>query len=565
MNWTPDPLGCVLACVLESASADVLLLSSAALALALLLLLYGLIRRVSGGGAFDIRRHYNRISEASGEVFFELDVQSRHLTWTSDLGSRFLGYSIGELTFHESTLLSLVHRMDVEPLRRAWEQLVHNERLDLEVRLLKKDGQWCWVHIIGVPEVNRRGQVTRVLGVVRNTQELHETQEALAEARRLETVGTMAGGIAHEFNNHLTPVRGYIEMTLDQLDRGHPAIEGLQTALNRVEYCSDLVSQIQAYGRKSLLLPKPSELTRILPSVLRVALSVERDRATNVSLEEQWPPLLPTVWLDQAQFQQAITHLVRNSLQAMPKGGKLTIHAEEVYLDGRQCENRRGARPGDFVCVSVADTGVGISVEHRERVLDPFYTTHGRSEARGMGLKMVQGMVAQHGGWLELLSEAGKGTEVKLFFPVKKADEKTAAAAEADADGTMKVLPAALVGRMLVADDESFIRDIVRRVFSAEGWTVEEAADHSEVWSAVKDKTYDLLILDVTMPGPSVESTVAEVLRTLPRAKILMISGFARDTRVEQLLTMGNIEFLGKPFSPKEILSRVDRMMAEPG
>ncbi|OQW96055.1 MAG: hypothetical protein BWK77_06490 [Verrucomicrobia bacterium A1] len=460
-----------------------------------------------------------------------------------------------------------MHRLDHQPLQRAWEQLVHNERLDLEVRLLKKDGQWCWVHIIAVPEQDRGGRVERVVGVVRNTQELHETQDALAEARRLETVGTMAGGIAHEFNNHLTPVRGYIELALDQLGRGHPAAEGLNTALNRVEYCSDLVSQIQAYGRKSLLLPKPTELTRILPSVLRVALSVEREKAAKVSFQEQWPPMLPTVWLDQGQFQQAITHLVRNSLQAMPKGGKLIVRADEIYLDDRQCENRAGARPGDFVRVSVADTGVGISPEHREHVLDPFYTTHGRSEARGMGLKMVQGMAAQHGGWLEIASEPGKGTEVSLFFPVKKVDEKQAAAAKTDADGTMKVLPAAPVGRVLVADDESFIREIVRRVFETEGWVVDEASDHSEVSQLIKEKPteYDLFILDVTMPGPSAESTVAEILRGLPRAKILMISGFSRDSRVDHLLAMGNIEFLGKPFSPKEILSRVDRMMAEPG
>lgn len=570
MNRASWPAGC-LPSSLGWASPDDVLVGSA-IALSILLLALGIIRRIRRGKsslAADIADHYRLIAQASGEVFFELDVRSRFIAWTSDLGAGFLGYNPGEITLQEASLLGLVHRLDLEPMKRAWERLLLGERLDMEVRLLKKDGQWCWVHILAVPQTDGSRKVTRIVGVVRNTQELHETQEALAEARRLETVGTMAGGIAHEFNNHLTPVRGYIEMAIDQLGPDHPAAQDLRTALGRVEYCSELVSQIQAYGRKSLLLPKPIEVNRILPSLVRVAMSTSmgREKAGKVSLVEQWPPILPTIWVDQAQLQQAVIALIRNALQAMPKGGTLTIRADEIYLDQSQCDERRGARPGDFVQISVTDTGVGISADELERVLEPFYTTRRRDEARGMGLKMVQGMVSQHGGWLEISSEVGQGTQVRLFFPVRKVKEVKAPRERPDADGTVRVLAAAPLGRMLVADDEEFIRDIITRVFENEGWDVEQAADNAEVWQLLKDKpaAYDLIILDVTMPGPTAEETLVEIARTQPRTKILLISGFARDSRVDQLIEMGNAEFLGKPFSPKEILSRVDRMMAEPG
>ena len=569
MNRTLLPSGCLPSSLGGDASGDVLL--GTALALSILLLGLCIVRRRCWGGSAaqtGIADHYRLIAQSSGEVFFELDVKSRFIAWTSDLGAGFLGYNPGEITLQESSLLSLVHRLDLEPMKKAWERLLLGERLDMEVRLLKKDSQWCWVHILAVPQTSPAGKIGRIVGVVRNTQELHETQDALAEARRLETVGTMAGGIAHEFNNHLTPVRGYIEMALDQVGPDHPAAESLRTALGRVEYCSDLVSQIQAYGRKSLLLPKPVEVNRVLPSLVRVAMSTSmgRERAGKVSLVEQWPPTLPTIWVDQAQLQQAIIALIRNSLQAMPKGGTLTIRAEESYLDAKDCIDRHGARPGDFVQISVVDTGAGISRDVLEHVLDPFYTTRS-GEARGMGLKMVQGMVSQHGGWLEISSEVGRGTRVSLFFPVKKVKEVQAPRERPDADGTVHVLPAAPLGRMLVADDEEFIRDIIKRVFENEGWEVEQAVDNAEVWQLLKERpdAYDLIILDVTMPGPTAEETVAEIARTQPRTKILVISGFARDSRVDQLIEMGNAEFMGKPFSPKEILSRVDRMMAEPG
>ena len=556
------------ACFSGVVSEGALLFFAALLCCALLVLFLLRCRRQASnicalpGQTPGLADQYKLIAKASGEVFFDYNIESGQFSWTADIGASFLGYKPGELDLQQDKLLELAHRLDRPAMDKALPQLRQNARLDIEVRMQKADGDWCWIHLIAIPVTSPDG-TARMVGVARNTQELHETQEALAEARRLETVGTLAGGIAHEFNNHLTPVRGYIEMALDQIGGGHPAADGLKTALDRVEYCSELVSQIQAYGRRSLLLPKPVELTRILPSMVRVAMAMHREHAPRIILTEQWPPNLPTVWMDQTQFQQAIIHLIRNSVQAMPNGGTLTIRAEEVNLRQADCAGQRDARPGHFIRVSVTDTGIGIAVEHLERVLDPFYTTHNRGLARGMGLKMVQGMAAQHGGWLEIKSEPGKGTAVFLLFPVRKLEAGHGAVVKPSADGTMRVLPAAPIGRMLVADDEMFIRDIVRRSFETEGWIVDQAGDNDEVLRLAGQHTYELMVLDVTMPGPTIEDTLAQLAKAFPQTRILLISGFARDSRIDQLLELAAAEFMGKPFSPREIIARVDRMMGE--
>jgi PAS domain S-box-containing protein len=507
--------------------------------------------------------YYRLIAQATGDVAFEYDHQTDKFNWTSDLGADLLGYLPGEIHIDHELFNGLVHEDDREEFKKRWELLKQNTRVGMEFRLRHKDGQWHWLHMDAVPQTRHDHRVVRSVGVIRRTQEYHNAQDALAEARRLETIGTMAGGIAHEFNNHLTPIRGYLELALDELDPDHPSVDGLRTALDRVEYCADLVAQIQAYGRKSVIVPKPADLARLLPGVIRMALSLMRESSGTTTLAENIPETLPSVMLDQRQFQQAMVHLIRNGIEAMPRGGVLKISAEEVYVHKQHAA--RHPKSGRFICINVVDTGEGILPEHQPHIFDPFFTTRGRARARGMGLPMVQGMVAQHDGWIEIQSKVGVGTHVRMYLPVMQAPAGAAAATVSDRDGTMAVLPAAPVGIMLVADDEESIRDIVRRVFQKEGWRVEEAENGTDAVSRFSDRhaNIDVLVLDLTMPGPPAEDSIRLIKGIRPDTRILLMSGYARDERVDKLHQSAGVEFISKPFSPKEILSRVDEMMAE--
>jgi len=523
-------------------------------------------RALRRGALDDDSDRLKRIVEASGDIVFEFDAERRTIHCSADLGAQMLNYGPNEICLDVQHPERLVHEADRKAFADCWSELAANHPVELEFRLRKRDGQWCWVQLVAVPMDGKDGTAARAVGVLRNTQELHAAEEALSESRRTETVGTMAGGLAHEFNNHLTPIRGYLELAVDELGGDHEVTEGLRTALERVEYCADLVAQIQAYGRKSLLLPKPEDVSRLLPTMIRLAMSMDRQKAEKVTLIEEIPETLPEILVDKGQLQEALTQLVNNAVEAMPDGGTLTIVAEEVYIH-RQTGRRREAKPGAYVCIRVIDSGEGVQPEHQPHIFDPFFTTRGRAKARGMGLSMVQGMVAQHDGWIELHSTPGKGTHVYLFLPVQPAEAAVAGSApshfRAD-DDAMVALPAAPVGRLLVADDESPVRQIVRRVFEKEGWKVEEAADSGQVLDrfARGPQDIDLLILDLAMPGPPVEQVLATILTAREEVKILLISGFDRDDRIEKLSNRPEVDFIGKPFSPKQLLSKVDDVLA---
>jgi signal transduction histidine kinase/CheY-like chemotaxis protein len=508
-------------------------------------------------------RYYQLIAQASGDVFFSVSFAENRFTWRADLGHEFMDYLPGELDPQPENFEHWIHPSNSEVWQTVWADLLRGKPVSIELRLKRKDNQGCWVHMVAVP-VEQEEHTGRAVGLVRKTQHIHAVQEDLAEARRLQTVGTMASGIAHEFNNHLTPIRGFVELALDHLGADHPVSEGLQTALDRVEYCAELVYQIQAYGRKSLLLPEPVDAKRLLPSVIRIAISTTRQGSAPITLKEKYPEDMPVLWVDQAQFQQGVVQLVKNAMEAMPDGGTLTVRAESIFVGNRDSQGLKEARSGAFVCISIIDSGVGISQTNLEHIFDPFFTTHNRVDKRGLGLSMVQGMVAQHGGWLEIRTEEGRGTEVRMFLPLRKEARKDAEPI-VDADGTMQVLPAAPLGKMLVGDDETLIRSLVRKVFEGEGWSVEECASFDDVLSHVRSDSFDadLLVLDLTMSGPPVEDVVEEVVKLHPDVKILIISGFGRDKRVEHLLEVSKGEFVGKPFSPKNLLSKVDELMAQ--
>jgi signal transduction histidine kinase/ActR/RegA family two-component response regulator len=507
------------------------------------------------------RENFRRLAEQMGDILFEYFPSQKRIRWMSDLSTQLLGYLPGELTITPEVFTGLAFETDRELLAQAWKDLAKGNTVNLETRLKKKDDTWIWIRFTAYSIKDEGGR--KGVGMVRKTQQLHAAEEALGEARRMETVGTMAGGIAHEFNNHLTPIRGYLELALADLGPDHDYADGLKIALERVHYCAELVGQIQAYGRKTLLMPQPVDLTRLVPTMARMAMSTRQKQAEKITLVEEFEPELPQALIDYGQFQQAITQLVNNAFDAMPGGGELTLAIREKYIDHSQGSRKAGS--GSYLCVSVIDNGEGIRNEHLPSIFDPFFTTRGRAQAKGMGLSMVQGMVAQHKGYVEVESTCGQGTEVRLMLPVRA--NQTLAGDQAPKDkqaNGMRILPMAKTGLLLVADDELPIRALVKRIYEREGWDVIEAADANRVLEMLEDKEKapDLLVLDLTMPGPPPEETVEHIRSRKLKTKILLISGFSKNERISRLSLHKGVEYLAKPFSPDELLASVDALMA---
>ena len=500
------------------------------------------------------------LAEASGDILFSLASDQEHIQWQKDVASSLLGFEPGSMAVTAASFPTLVADPDRQAFQDAWARLLAKTPTTLEFRMVRHDGRMQWVQMIALESPDQPG---RIVGLLRDTQARHEEKEALAEARRQETIGTMAGGIAHEFNNHLTPIRGYIELALDYLGEGHPVSEGLQTALNRVEYCTQLVSQIQAYGQQSFLRKERLQIGALLPSIIRVALSTEPEQAERITLDRKWPDALPPVSADRGQFQQAISHLIQNALNAMPQGGHLSVHVEEKTAAWPRALSLRQKKPGTYLCIAISDTGRGIHPDHLDHIFEPFFSANGRSGSRGMGLPMVQGMAAQHDGWVDVRSQVGQGTTVELYLPTLPTEE-SASDRDVDADGTMSVLPAAQIGRMYIADDEESIRLLIGKIFDAEGWEVDSGGDYDEVYEEIVERKtpYDLLVLDIMMPGRGAEETVSRIADLFPDIKIIFISGHTKDARIEKLMEKTHSTFISKPFSPRDLLTAVDSIMA---
>lgn len=491
-----------------------------------------------------------------------MDPHTLHLKWMADPGALLLGYKEGELDVQLPILRDVVLNSDRTVLEEALERLTQGHVVKEDIRLRRRNGEFCWVQLCGGSIAAGVGQVKRIAGVLRDVQDAYTSLNALYEERRMESVGNIASGIAHEFNNLLTPISGYIEMSLDQLGENHSLSPGLRTAQNRVRYAADLVSQIQTYGRKSMLARERVNLKRLIPPSLRMSIASFPDVSNRISVRENWPPDLPDVWADRGQLQQALRHLFRNAIEAMPEGGQLTTEAVAVNEESEPIEGdgeNRGQHA--FVRIRVIDTGKGINAADLPRIFDPFFTTHGRALARGMGLPTVEGMAVQHGGRVEVKSEEGAGSEVALYLPTRSKGIEVLQQ-QVDADGTMKVERAALPDRLLVADDEAFIRRLIQKIFHAEGWKVDEASNYDEVVRQVEEKgaVYSLIILDLTMPGHSAEKGVELIRRVDPNVQFLFVSGFSRDERVDRLIEEVGGSFMNKPFSPSTLLTTVDQL-----
>ena len=535
----------------------------AATLLLFLLFAYFTYRFARIGVQLRTANRYRFTAEASGGVSFEFDMASRVIHWVDLDRLQFLGFDSPD-DLQIGTSYNRVHPDDRASLEQSWDNFETGRKADLQIRLRTPTKNWVWFSLSAIPIKGYRGRYTKAIGVLRSTEALNEIQSRIAENRRVETVGTIAGGIAHEFNNHLTPVRGFIELALDDLPSDHPSYDGLQTALDRVIHCSELVSQIQAYGRKSLLVMRSVNLADLLDEAVQSAMKIHYGLAKNVSLKQAWPKTLPKTQVDERQFTQAIAHLIRNSFEAMRKGGRLTVTASEKWVDENTSLKKRHAEPGHFVAVSVRDTGSGIAHQHLDRVMDPFYTTHGRARAQGMGLSMVYGMMAQLGGWMDIVTSPNRGTEIVLYFPV---DDPCAPMDIVDSPSdpmtNMVELPVKEVGRILAADDEVFIRGLVRTMFEGKGWIVDEAEDHDDVVATFggEGPNYDLVLLDLAMPGVSAEESISAILTASPNTKILIASGKRQDDEVDRMMLHPGVDFIPKPYSPKELMAKVDVMM----
>ncbi|MHB1025568.1 MAG: PAS domain-containing hybrid sensor histidine kinase/response regulator [Desulfobacteria bacterium] len=373
-------------------------------------------------------------------------------------------------------------------------------------------------------------------------------QAQLIKAQKLEAIGHLAGGIAHDFNNLLTGILGYANL-LSIKEGIDPEVSKAAGIIQRsAERASQLTAQLLGFAEQGKNLTVPVELGRVIASVTGV---IERTQDPRIRIVTAIRPEGGSVLGDPSQLDQVVMNLAINACDAMPLGGQLKITTEPTTLDEAFCREREWMSPGKYLLLSVSDTGVGISPENLERIFAPFFTTKAQGKGTGLGLSMVFGIVKNHGGCVDVRSEAGAGSVFRVYLP------ESPEGAMKEKEATVQALPRGR-GKILLVDDQEPVREVAKDMLEALGYEVITAADGLEGISRYRDlwREIDLVILDMVMPNLSGGDCFRRMKEINPKARVVLSSGYSMDGTIQNVMNEGILAFIQKPYRLEE-LSRV--------
>jgi signal transduction histidine kinase len=381
--------------------------------------------------------------------------------------------------------------------------------------------------------------------------------QQLVQAEKMQAIGRLAGGVAHDFNNVPTIIMGYAQQLIDFPDANPDAVQNnanqIITASNRA---AALTRQLLAFGRKQVLQPTVVNLNEIIVDLDKM---VRRLISENVEIVTRPATKLGTVKADPGQIEQVLLNLVINARDAMPHGGTLTVETANVELDQAYADDHAGVRPGPYVVLAVSDTGVGMDAETQAHIFEPFFTTKEMGKGSGLGLATVYGVVQQSGGHLSVYSEPGRGSTFKVYLP--RAGDVT------EPLPASPVQQPAMRGKetILVAEDDRQVRDLAVAILKACGYLVLELenANDAEQVCQQHDGEIDLLLTDVVMREVSGPDLARTVQRVRPEIKVLFMSGYTDSAIVHQGVLNPGIAFLPKPFTPSTLAGRVRQVLDE--
>jgi PAS domain S-box-containing protein len=383
--------------------------------------------------------------------------------------------------------------------------------------------------------------------------------EQLRQAQKMEAVGRLAGGVAHDFNNILTAILGFCELGMDDAESApaHAAI--LREIMQASQRAANLTRQLLALSRRQVFQPEMLDLNNVIASTEKL---LGRLIGEHIHLATKFDPKLGLVRADPGQIEQVILNLVVNARDAMPQGGRLSIRTHGLDLTGQTIGPTANLRPGRYALIVVGDTGEGIDESILGRIFEPFFTTKGQNRGTGLGLSTVYGIVTQSGGDIVCQSAPGQGTVFQIYLPIV---EGIAAERPAPAPAPLRA-PADTV-HLLLAEDDPIVRALIQKTLLRQGYRVREADCGAAAFAIASDPgvPIDLLLTDVIMPDFSGVELVRRLAPLRPGLKVLYISGYS-DSEIEQLgIYQGTAAMLGKPFGSQDLVAKIEAVLASPG
>lgn len=424
---------------------------------------------------------------------------------------------------------------------------------DYEVPFRRKDGEQVAVLLTTSIVRDEKGRIIAYQGIMKDITERKRLEQQLLQAQKMEAIGQLAGGVAHDFNNILTAIIGYGSFLQMNIGKDNPLSNYVTQILTSAERAANLTQALLAFSRKQIINPKPVNLNEIISGVEKL---LSRLIGEDIELSTVLTDKDLTVMADSGQIEQVLMNLATNARDAMPDGGSLLIGSELVELDNEFVKAHGFGKPGFYALISVQDTGHGIDRGIKERIFEPFFTTKEVGKGTGLGLAMVYGTVKQHDGYINVYSESDRGTIFKVYLPlIKSMVEEAKAASHPVLKGGIETV--------LIAEDDSQVRGFTKELLKEFGYKVLEAEDGEDA-IMIFDENRDaigLLVLDVIMPKKNGREVYDYARKEKPDVKAIFTSGYTSDIVHKKKILEEGLEFMLKPISPEELLIKVREVL----
>jgi PAS domain S-box-containing protein len=520
---------------------------------------------------YEVRDHLSQRAAAQAALersearYRSLTLASASVVWISDREGAFVGEgSTWEVYTGQPVSgyggwgwLDAVHPDDRDTTAAAWRRAVEGkEAYYAEYRLLRYDGQYRRVSSRGVPVLDVDGTLVEWVGACTDVEDERRAADHLRQAQRMEAVGSLAGGLAHEVNNMMTAVIGFGGFVLKGLPEDSPHRSDVAEMVKSATRAAGVTRQLLAFTRQQVLQPSVLDLNTVVTDLSRM---LSGFLGADIELQVRLDPQTGRVRADQGQLEQVIINLALNARYAMTSGGRLTLATTRVMLDEGYARRHPGTaiQPGVYVALSVTDTGAGMDPATRARAFEPFFTTKPVGQGTGLGLSTAYGIVKQSGGYIWLYSEPRQGTSVKVYLPqvVQPLSRPSRPVTAPRGQGEM----------ILVVEDEESVRTLARRTLEEAGYEVLEAPNGREGLRLVLSAPVDLVLCDVVLPEMSGQELGRRMGAIRPDVPLLYMSGYPGHEVVERGLIAHDAPFIEKPFTAAGLAQSVRAILIQTG
>jgi PAS domain S-box-containing protein len=510
-------------------------------------------RRQAESALRESDQRFRDLAESIREVFWLTDPAKQLILYISPAYETIWGRGVQELYQSPAGWLETIHQDDRERVRQAAATKQVLGTYDEEYRIVRPDGSIRWIHDKAFPVRDADGRVSRIAGVAADVTVRRQLEAQLRQTQKMESVGILAGGVAHDFNNWLTVIFGCTDTLFDTVPAEGEARGMVEDIRHAAEEAASLTRQLLAFSRQQVLDPKVLDLNLLVSGTEKM---LRRLLGEDVVLTASLDPRLSRVKVDQGHMVQVLMNLAVNARDAMPTGGRLTIETFEHTADEEFIRFHPAPAPGRYVVLAMTDTGCGMPPEIRSRVFEPFFTTKGIGKGTGLGLAVVHGIIAQSGGYIDLYSEPGVGTTFKIGLPAVAEPIRGPAGGGAGADhrGTETIL---------LVEDEDTVRRVAHTIMRRAGYTVHATGDGREALRilAREGNAIRLLVTDVIMPGMDGRQLAERVRAEQPSVKVLYTCGYTDDAVVRHGILQSEVPFLQKPYAPRDLLRKIRQVL----